>query len=267
MTVFKLKVIASILAFCAASVAATEGESATCLSDHVATDAPSTEHGVTSSGDTVISTMNICTITRVTHCGYVASIMSSAEMQSSVATNMPSVPAGGATGPVNSPSNTYLSAKDFSSSATLVISPAEQTGAQSTGAPVVPAPGASNTQYLSGPGAASGEQGPGFMPSNSAVGENPSPSAIIGTTDASGVLTISTAHASSVTDTTVVTDSETGYETTVSGTATGAYHSSAEETDESTPTGTPGVTASAAAKTLAPGAALGIAGMLIAVLF
>jgi hypothetical protein len=83
-----------------------------------------------------------------------------------------------------------------------------------------------------------------------------------------GVQTTTAAYGSSVSVTAVVvTDSETQHESVVSGTAIDTYPSSAEETDESTPTGTPGVTASAAAKLLAPGAALAIAGMLIAVIF
>ncbi|KAF9769076.1 hypothetical protein IL306_013560 [Fusarium sp. DS 682] len=269
MAVLKLKVIASILAFCAASVAATEGESATCLSDHLTTDIPSTEYGVATSDGTVISTMNICTITRETQCGHVVSIISSVKMHPSVSTGMPSLPVGGATVSISSPDSSILSAKGVSTSATQGVPPAEQTGAQSTSVPVspAPAPAPSGTNYVSAPGTASGEQGPGPMPSNSAVGKNPSSPAVISTTDASGVPTVNTAYASSVTGTAAVTDSDTGYETIVSGTATDAYPSSAEKTDESTPTGTPGVTASAAAKMLAPGAALGIAGMLIAVIF
>jgi hypothetical protein len=93
---------------------------------------------------------------------------------------------------------------------------------------------------------------------------------LISTTDVSGNPTILTtlysepSAAVSDTDTATVTDSETVYDTTVSGTATGT---DAEETEDVTPTGTPTVTASAAAKMLTPGAILGFAGILFAVIF
>ncbi|EMT68288.1 hypothetical protein FOC4_g10012701 [Fusarium odoratissimum] len=248
MAVFKLKAIAIILAFCAASVAATGGETATCLSDHTTTETAVTDAGYSISDGTLVSTMNICTVTHETKCDHVASVPYSVEMHPSSAA--------GATAPADS-------------SATSVG--AQGTGAQSTGAPVVPVvpvPPSSGPSYVPGPGTASGEQGTNPSPTNSAGVENPSPSAVVSATDVPGVQTTTAAYGSSVTDTAVVvTDSETGYETAISSTATDTYPSSAEETDESTPTGTPGVTASAAAKMLAPGAALSIAGMLIAVIF
>ncbi|KAM5515996.1 hypothetical protein FOXYSP1_02947 [Fusarium oxysporum f. sp. phaseoli] len=268
MAVLKLKAIAIILAFCAASVAATGGETATCLSDHTITETAVTDAGYSISDGTLVSTMNICTVTHETKCDHVASVPYSVEMHPSSAAGMPSAPTG-ATAPADS-SATSVGAQGVSAT-TEAGPPAEQTGAQSTGAPVVPVvpiPPSSGPSYVPGPGTASGEQGTNPSPTNSASIENPSPSALVSATDVPGVQTTTAAYGSSVTDTAVVvTDSETGYETAISSTATDTYPSSAEETDESTPTGTPGVTASAAAKMLAPGAALSIAGMLIAVIF
>ncbi|KAJ4070610.1 hypothetical protein NW756_007296 [Fusarium oxysporum] len=268
MAVLKLKAIAIILAFCAASVAATGGETATCLSDHTITETAVTDAGYSISDGTLVSTMNICTVTHETKCDHVASVPYSVEMHPSSAAGMPSAPTG-ATAPADS-SATSVGAQGVSAT-TEAGPPAEQTGAQSTGAPVVPvvpAPPSSGPSYVPGPGTASGEQGTNPSPTNSAGVEKPSPSAVVSATDVPGVQTTTAAYGSSVTDTAVVvTDSETGYETAISSTATDTYPSSAEETDESTPTGTPGVTASAAAKMLAPGAALSIAGMLIAVIF
>ncbi|KAH7212771.1 hypothetical protein DER44DRAFT_743319 [Fusarium oxysporum] len=259
MAVFKLKAIAIILAFCAASVAATGGETAT--SDHTTTETAVTDAGYSISDGTLVSTMNICTVTHETKCDHVASVPYSVEMHPSSAA--------GATAPADS-SATSVGAQGVSAT-TEAGPPAEQTGAQSTGAPVVPVvpvPPSSGPSYVPGPGTASGEQGTNPSPTNSAGVENPSPSAVVSATDVPGVQTTTAAYGSSVTDTAVVvTDSETGYETAISSTATDTYPSSAEETDESTPTGTPGVTASAAAKMLAPGAALSIAGMLISVIF
>ncbi|KAG7418048.1 hypothetical protein Forpe1208_v005004 [Fusarium oxysporum f. sp. rapae] len=266
MAVLKLKAIAIILAFCAASVAATGGETAT--SDHTTTETAVTDAGYSISDGTLVSTMNICTVTHETKCDHVASVPYSVEMHPSSAASIPSAPTG-ATVPADS-SATSVGAQGVSAT-TEAGPPAEQTGAQSTGAPavpVVPAPPSSGPSYVPGPGTASGEQDTNASPTNSAGIENPSPSAAVSATDVPGVQTTTAAYGSSVTDTAVVvTDSETGYETAISSTATDTYPSSAEETDESTPTGTPGVTASAAAKMLAPGAALSIAGMLIAVIF
>ncbi|KAL9573779.1 hypothetical protein ACKAV7_002323 [Fusarium commune] len=267
MAVLKLKAIAIILAFCAASVAATGGETATCLSDHTTTETAVTDAGYSISDGTLVSTMNICTVTHETKYDHVASVPYSVEMHPSSAAGMPSAPTG-ATAPADS-SATSVGAQGVSTT-TEAGPPAEQTGAQSTGAPVipvVPVPHSSGPSYVPGPGTASGEQDTNASPTNSAGIENPSPSAAVSATYVPGVQTTA-AYGSSVTDTAVVvTDSETGYETAISSTATDTYPSSAEETDESTPTGTPGVTASAAAKMLAPGAALSIAGMLIAVIF
>ncbi|KAI3588625.1 hypothetical protein IWW34DRAFT_877438 [Fusarium oxysporum f. sp. albedinis] len=266
MAVLKLKAIAIILALCAASVVATGGETAT--SDHTTTETAVTDAGYTISDGTLVSTMNICTVTHETKCDHVASVPYSVEMHPSSAAGMPSAPTG-ATAPADS-SATSVGAQGVSDT-TEAGPPAEQTGAQSTGAPVVPVvpvPPSSGPSYVPGPGTASGEQGTNPSPTNSASVENPSPSAVVSATDVPGVQTTTAAYGSSVTDTAVVvTDSETGYETAISSTATDTYPSSAEETDESTPTGTPGATASAAAKMLAPGAALSIAGMLIAVIF
>ncbi|KAF5262778.1 hypothetical protein FOXYS1_6487 [Fusarium oxysporum] len=265
MAVLKLKAIAIILAFCAASVVATGGETATCLSDHTTTETAVTDAGYSISDGTLVSTMNICTVTHETKCDHVASVPYSVEMHPSSAAGMPSAPTG-ATAPADS-SATSVGAQGVSDT-TEAGPPAEQTRAQSTGAPVVPVPPSSGPSYVPGPGTASGEQGTNPSPTNSASVENPSPSAVVSATDVPGVQTTTAAYGSSVTDTAVVvTDSETGYVTAISSTATDTYPSSAEETDESTPTGTPGATASAAAKMLAPGAALSIAGMLIAVIF
>ncbi|ENH68632.1 hypothetical protein FOC1_g10014417 [Fusarium oxysporum f. sp. cubense race 1] len=251
MAVLKLKAIAIILAFCAASVAATGGETATCLSDHTITETAVTDAGYSISDGTLVSTMNICTVTRETKCDHVASVPYSVEMHPSSASGMPSAPTG-ATAPADS-SATSVGAQGVSAT-TEAGPPAD--------------PPSSGPSYVPGPGTASGEQGTNPSPTNSAGVENPSPSAVVSATDVPGVQTTTAAYGSSVTDTAVaVTDSETGYETAISSTATDTYPSSAEETDESTPTGTPGVTASAAAKMLAPGAALSIAGMLIAVIF
>ncbi|KAG4285379.1 hypothetical protein FPRO06_06639 [Fusarium proliferatum] len=265
MAILKLKAVASILAFCAASVAATGGETATCLSAHTTTETAVTDSGYTISDGTTVSTMNICTVTHETQCNQVTSVPYSAEMQPSSAADIPPAPTG-ANPPADS-SATSVGAQDASASSEAGPS-AEQTGAPSTGVPVVPIPPASGPSYVSGPGSSSGEQETNPGPTDSAGVENPSPSAVDSITDVSGVQTSTAAYGSSVSGTAVVvTASETGYESVISGTATDTYPSSAEETDESTPTGTPGVTASAAAKVLAPGAALGIAGMLIAVIF
>ncbi|KAF5616320.1 hypothetical protein F52700_13123 [Fusarium sp. NRRL 52700] len=266
MALLNLKAVASILAFCAASVAATGGETATCLSAHTTTETAVTDSGYTISDGTTVSTMNICTVTHETQCNQVASVPHSAEMHPSSAPGIPPAPTS-ATPPADS-SATSIGAQGASTS-TEAGTPAEQTGAPSTGIPVVPMPPSSGVSYVSGPGSASAEQETNPSPTNSAGAENSSPSGVGSATGVSSVQTTATAaYGSSVSDTAVVvTDSETGYGSVVSGTATDAYPSSAEDTDESTPTGTPGVTASAAAKMLAPGAALSIAGMLIAVIF
>ncbi|KAF4957697.1 hypothetical protein FGADI_2936 [Fusarium gaditjirri] len=268
MAVLKIKAIAIILAFCAASVAATGSETATCLSDFTTTETAMTDAGYATSDGTLVSTMNICIVTHETNCNHVASVPYSTEMHPSSAVGMPSAPTE-ATAPADS-SATSVGAKGVSTTIETG-SPAEQTGAQSTGtpeSPIVPVPPSSGLSYISGPGTASGEHGANPSPTNSAGVENPSPSAAVSTTEVPGAQTTTAAYGSSVSGTAVVvTDSETGYETAISGTATDTYLSSAEETDESTPTGTPGVTASAGAKMLAPGAALSFVGMLIAVIF
>ncbi|KAF5689434.1 hypothetical protein FDENT_4454 [Fusarium denticulatum] len=258
MAVLKLKAVATILAFCAASVAATGGETATCLSAHTTTETAVTDSGYTVSDGTIVSTMNICTVTHETQCNQVTSVPYSIAMQPSSAAVIPPAPTGG-----TPPGSSAISVGvQGTSASTEAVPPAEQTGSPSTGVPVVPIPSSSGPSYVSEPGSASGKQ-----ETNSASVENPSPSAVDSVTDVPSVQTTTVAYGSSVSDTAVVvTDSETRYESVVSGTATDTYPSSAEETDESTPTGTPGVTASAAAKMLAPGAALAIAGMLIAVI-
>ncbi|KAF5971532.1 hypothetical protein FBULB1_9194 [Fusarium bulbicola] len=264
MAVLKLKAVATILAFCAASVTATGGETATCLSAHTTTETAVTDSGYTVSDGITVPTMNICTVTHETQCNQVTSGPYSVEMQPSSAAGIPPVPTG-----ATPPDSSAISVGAHGTSASTEAGPpAEQTGAPSAGVPVVPMPPSSGPSYVSGPGSVPAEQGTNPGPTNSAGVENPSPSAVDSVTDVSGVQTTTAAYGSSVSDTAVVvTDSETGYESVISGTATDTYPSSAEETDESTPTGTPGVTASAAAKMLAPGAALGIAGMLIAAIF
>ncbi|KAF5587088.1 hypothetical protein FPANT_7056 [Fusarium pseudoanthophilum] len=260
MDVLKLKAVATILAFCATSVAATGGETATCLSAHTTTETAVTDSGYTVSDGTTVSTMNICTVTHETQCNQVTSVPYSIAMQPSSAAVIP--PA--ATGDIPPGSSAISVGAQGTSASTEVVPPAEQTGSPSTG---VPTP-SSGPSYVPGPGSASGKQETSPGPTNSASVENPSPSVVDSVTDVPGVQTTTAAYGSSVSDTAVaVTDSETRYESVVSGTATDTYPSSAEETDESTPTGTPGVTASAAAKMLAPGAAIAIAGMLIAVIF
>ncbi|KAF5679048.1 hypothetical protein FCIRC_6262 [Fusarium circinatum] len=262
MAVLKLKAVATILAFCAASVAATGGETAT--SAHTTTETAVTDSGYTVSDGITVPTMNICTVTHETQCNQVTSGPYSVEMQPSSAAGIPPVPTG-----ATPPDSSAISVgAQGTSASTEAGPPAEQTGAPSAGVPVVPMPPSSGPSYVSGPGSVPAEQRTNPGPTNSAGVENPSPSAVDSVTDVSGVQTTTAAYGSSVSDTAVVvTDSETGYESVISGTATDTYPSSAEETDESTPTGTPGVTASAAAKMLAPGAALGIAGMLIAAIF
>ncbi|KAF5717494.1 hypothetical protein FMUND_5790 [Fusarium mundagurra] len=265
MAVLKLKAVATILAFCAAaSVAATGGETATCLSAHTTTENAVTDSGYTVSDGTTVSTMNICTVTHETQCNQVTSASYSVEMHPSSASGIPPAPSG-----ATPPDSSAISVGTQGTSAsTEVVPPAEQTGAPSSGVPVIPIPPSSGPSYVPGPGSASAEQTTNPGPTNSAGIENPSPSSVDSVTDVPGAQTTTAAYGSSVSDTVVVvTDSETRYESVVSGTATDTYPSSAEEIDESTPTGTPGVTASAAAKVLAPGAALGIAGMLIAVIF
>ncbi|KAF5537396.1 hypothetical protein FMEXI_9948 [Fusarium mexicanum] len=264
MAVLKLKAVATILAFCAASAAATGGETATCLSAHTTTETAVTDSGYTVSDGITVPTMNICTVTHETQCNQVTSGPYSAEMQPSSAADIPPVPTG-----ATPPDSSAISVgAQGTSASTEAGPPAEQIGAPSAGVPVVPMPPSSGPSYVSGPGSVPAEQGTNPGPTNSAGVENPSPSAVDSVTDVSGVQTTTAAYGSSVSDSAVVvTDSETGYESVISGTATDTYPSSAEETDESTPAGTPGVTASAAAKMLAPGAALGIAGMLIAVIF
>ncbi|KAF5247886.1 hypothetical protein FANTH_6167 [Fusarium anthophilum] len=263
MAVLKLKAVATILAFCAASVAATGGETATCLSAHTTTETAVTDSGYTVSDGITVPTMNICTVTHETQCNQVTSGPYSVEMQPSSAAGIPPVPTG-----ATPPDSSTISGAQGTSASTEAGPPAEQTGAPSAGVPVVPMPPSSGPSYVSGPGSVPAEQGTNPGPTNSAGVENPSPSAVDSVTDVSGVQTTTAAYGSSVSDTAVVvTDSETGYESVISGSATDTYPSSAEETDESTPTGTPGVTASAAAKMLAPGAELGIAGMLIAAIF
>ncbi|KAF4494769.1 hypothetical protein FAGAP_9113 [Fusarium agapanthi] len=264
MAVLKLKAVANILAFCAASVAATGGETATCLSAHTTTENAVTDSGYTISDGITVPTMNICTVTHETQCNQVTSGSYSVEMQPSSAAGIPPAPTG-ATPPDSSAISVGAQGTSASTEAGL---PAEQTGAPSAGVPVIPIPPSSGPSYVSGPGSASAEQGTNPGPTNSAGVENPSTSAVDSVTDVPGVQTTTAAYGSSVSDTAVVvTGSETGYESVISGTAADIYPSSAEETDESTPTGTPGVTASAAAKMLAPGAALAVAGMLIAVIF
>ncbi|KAF4449775.1 hypothetical protein F53441_6970 [Fusarium austroafricanum] len=262
MAVLKLKVVVSILAFCAASVVGTdhEDESTRCMSAQTSIDSPVTHYGFATSDGTVVSTMNICTVTHETHCASAAPVVSSVVVHPSAPTVMPSNPAGdNPTVPAGNSQTTY-NAQDVTS-ATGVVPPAEQTGGQSTGAPVVPGiPGTSETVYVPPGDTSLGQQGPNPTQTMSEGTMNPSVTAIISTTDASGNPTVlSTVIVPSVTDSAAVTGSENGYDTSVSG--------SAEETAEGTPTGTPGVTATGAAKRLAPGAALGVAGMLIAVVF
>ncbi|KAF5593272.1 hypothetical protein FPCIR_5277 [Fusarium pseudocircinatum] len=261
MAILKLKAVATILAFCAASVVATGGETATCLSAHTTTETAVTDSGYTVSDGTIVSTMNICTVTHETQCNQVTSVPYSIAKQPSSAVVIPPASTGG-----TPPGSSAISVgAQGTSASTEAVPPAEQTGSPST---VVPIPSSSGLSYVSGPGSASGKQETNPGPTNSAGIENPSPSAVNSVTDVPGVQTTTAAYGSSVSDTAViVTDSKTRYESVVSGTATDTYPSSAEETDESTPAGTPGVTASAAAKMLAPGAALAIAGMLIAVTF
>ncbi|UZP42064.1 hypothetical protein NXS19_009880 [Fusarium pseudograminearum] len=276
MAVYKLKALASILALCATLAAATgtQGESVPCMSAHTETETPYThEYGAAISDGTVIHSMTVCSIVHETNlpCYYRCSLRPPGEQ--------PSVPAGG--------EQTTYHGQGVSSGTEDV--PASSVPIASAIVSSV-APGASETNYAPPAGvsdsAASAEHGsvPGANPSvvNPSV-VNPSgaiPSeggevvplpSLISTTDVSGNPTILTTlysePSAAVGDTataTVVTDSETVYDTAVSGTATGT---DAEETDGVTPTGTPTVTASAAAKHLIPGAILGLVGIVFVAIF
>ncbi|KAL4722702.1 hypothetical protein ACLX1H_010585 [Fusarium chlamydosporum] len=278
MAVYKLKAIASILAFCAPFAAATgvQGESAP--SAHTETESPYThEYGAAISDGTVIHSMTVCSIVHETKCTDTTSVgdatmqgPSAATAASSVVVVQPSVPAGGA--------QTTYQGQGVPSDTQDVPAPTVPV-ASATVVPGVPgAPGASGTNYAPPAGAsdsaASAEHGSmppinpsGVAPSQGSEGVPPAVPSVISTTDASGNPTMITSvysqpsAAVSDTVTAVVTGTETGYDTTVSGTAIGT---DAEETGDGTPTGTPGVTASAAAKMLTPGALLGFAGIFFA---
>ncbi|KAF4966291.1 hypothetical protein FSARC_6024 [Fusarium sarcochroum] len=263
MAVFKLKALASVLAIVAPYVAGTGVDGETALSAQISTDAAVTlQYGSATSDGTVLYTMSVCAVTHQTECTMV--ISTSGEALPSVATNEPSVPVGGEPSvPAGGEPTTYHG-EGMSSLSEGVPAPSE-TGVEPTGASAVSEPG------YSAPAGTSPGEGPVPVPVPSGGGEPvPIPSVIISTTDASGNPTVLTTayDEPSVTDTATVTGSETVYDTTVvTGTATDSNPSSADETEEGTPTGTPSVTATGAAQTLSPGAALAIAGILIAVVF
>ncbi|KAJ4024297.1 hypothetical protein NW752_002865 [Fusarium irregulare] len=278
MSVYKLKTLASILALCAPLIAATDGQGESVQSAH--TDAPYThEYGAGISDGSVVHSLTVCSVVHETKCIDTTSVAgetvqpSAASAASSVlASGQPSVPAGGE-------QTTY---HDEGVSASTEGAPAPTVPVVST--TVVPsapgAPGASGTNYAPPAGetasAASGAQGSmppvapsGAVPSDGGVVQ-PQPS-LISTTDVAGNPTVLTtlysepSAAASDTATAVVTDSETVYDTTaVSGTATGT---DSEETGDIDATGTPSVTASAASKKLSPGAILGFAAVIFAVVF
>ncbi|KAM0486436.1 hypothetical protein ACHAP7_002236 [Fusarium lateritium] len=283
MAVLKLKVLASILAICAPLVAGTspDGESVPCLTAQTTTAAPYTyEYGVGTTDGTVIHTLNICTTTQEVQC---ITTTSFGGQSLTFATIVPSVPVGGGQSSAAGEHTSYHG-QGMSSLTEVVpvpsgtnVVPSVVPGIPSApsvpGVPGVPGVSGSASQpgYSPPAGVSTGGQVPVPVPSNG-EGTAPLPSAV-SNTDISGVPTgLTTAYegpsvtdTAVVTDTAIVTDSETGYDTAVSGTATDAYPSSAGETGEGTPTGTP--TASGATKMLAPGAALGLAVMLIALVF
>ncbi|KAJ4255521.1 hypothetical protein NW762_009518 [Fusarium torreyae] len=263
MAVFKLKALASVLAIVAPYVAGTGVDGETGLSAQISTDAAVTQQvGSATSDGTILYTMSVCAVTHQTECTMVVS--TSGEALPSVVTNMPSVPVGGQPSvPAGGEPTTYHG-EGMSSPSEGAPAPSE-TGVEPSGASAISEPGYSAPAGTS-PG---GEPVPVPVPSGG--GEPVTiPSVIISTTDASGNPTVLTTayDEPSVTDiaTATVTGSETVYDTTiVSGTATDGNPSSADGTEEVTPTGTPSVTATGAAQTLSPGAALAIAGILIAV--
>ncbi|KAH7246186.1 hypothetical protein BKA59DRAFT_528026 [Fusarium tricinctum] len=284
MAVLKLKVLASILAICAPLVAGASpnGESVPCLTAQTTTAAPYTyEYGVGTTDGTVIHTLNICTTTQEVQCITTTSFGGQSLI---FATIVPSVPIGGGQSSAAGEHTSYHG--QGMSSLTEVVPVPSGTNVVPSVVPDVPsAPsvpgvpdvsgGPSQPGYSPPAGVSTGGQVPVPVPSNGeGTAPLPLPSAV-SNTGMSGVPTgLTTAYegpsvtdTAVVTDTAIVTDSETGYDTAVSGsgTATDAYPSSAGETGEGTPTGTP--TASGASKMLAPGAALGLAVMLVALVF
>ncbi|QPC79413.1 hypothetical protein HYE68_010165 [Fusarium pseudograminearum] len=288
MAVYKLKALASILALCATLAAATGTQGESVPSAHTETETPYThEYGAAISDGTVIHSMTVCSIVHETKCVDITSAEGESMQPPPAATDVPSGPPGEQPSvPAGGEQTTYHG--QGVSSGTEDVPASSVPIASATVSSV--APGASETNYAPPAGvsdsAASAEHGsvPGANPSvvNPSV-VNPSgaiPSeggevvplpSLISTTDVSGNPTILTTlysePSAAVGDTataTVVTDSETVYDTAVSGTATGT---DAEETDGVTPTGTPTVTASAAAKHLIPGAILGLVGIVFVAIF
>ncbi|CAF3486438.1 unnamed protein product [Fusarium graminearum] len=285
MAVYKLKALASILALCAtlATATGTQGESVPCMSAHTETETPYThEYGAGISDGTVIHSMTVCSVVHETKCVDTTSAEGESMQPPPAATDVPSGPPGEQPSvPAGGEQTTYHG--QSVSSGTEDVPTSSVPIASVTVSSV--APGASETNYAPPAGvsdsAASAEHGsvPGANPSvinpsgviPSEGGEVVPVSSLISTTDVSGNPTILTTlysePSAAVSDTataTVVTGSETVYDTVVSGTATGT---DAEETDGVTPTGTPTVTASAAAKQLIPGAILGLVGIVFAAIF
>ncbi|SPJ71600.1 uncharacterized protein FTOL_01328 [Fusarium torulosum] len=274
MAVLKLKVLVSILAICAPLVAGTspDGESVPCLTAQTTTAAPYTyEYGVGTSDGTVIHTLNICTTTREVQCITTTSYGGQSLTFATIVPSVPSIPVGGGQSSAAGEHTSYHG--QGISSLTEVVTAPSGTNVVPSVVPGVPGVSGSASQPGYSPPAdvSTGGQVPVTVPSNG-EGTAPLPSAV-SNTDMPGASTgLTTAYegpsvtdTAVVTDTAIVTDSETGYDTAVSGTVTDAYSSSAGETGEGTPTGTP--TASGASKMLAPGAALGLAVMLIALVF
>ncbi|EYB33110.1 hypothetical protein FG05_06076 [Fusarium graminearum] len=285
MAVYKLKALASILALCAtlATATGTQGESVPCMSAHTETETPYThEYGAGISDGTVIHSMTVCSVVHETKCVDTTSAEGESMQPPPAATDVPSGPPGEQPSvPAGGEQTTYHG--QSVSSGTEDVPTSSVPIASVTVSSV--APGASETNYAPpadvSDSAASAEHGsvPGANPSvinpsgviPSEGGEVVPVSSLISTTDVSGNPTILTTlysePSAAVSDTataTVVTGSETVYDTVVSGTATGT---DAEETDGVTPTGTPTVTASAAAKQLIPGAILGLVGIVFAAIF
>ena len=222
--------------------------------------------------------MTVCSVVHETQCidttsvaGETVQPSAASAVSSALASGQPSVPAGG--------EQTTYHGEGVSASTEGAPAPTVPV-VSTTIVPSAPgAPGVSGTNYAPPAGetasAASGAQGSmppvapsGAVPSDGGVQPLPS---LISTTDVAGNPTVLTtlysepSAAASDTATAVVTDSETVYDTTaVSGTATGT---DSEETGDIDATGTPSVTASAASKKLSPGAILGFAAVVFAVVF
>ncbi|KAM0375026.1 hypothetical protein ACHAPK_003123 [Fusarium culmorum] len=280
MAVYKLKALASIVALCATLATATGTQGESVPSAHTKTETPYThEYGAGISDGTVIHSMAVCSVVHETKCVDTTSAEGESMQPPPAATDVPSGPPGEQPSvPAGGEQTTYHG--QGVSSGTEDVPASSVPIASATVSSV--AHGASETNYAPPAGvsdsAASAEHGsvPGANPSvvNPSVA-NPSgviPSeggevvpvpSLISTTDVSGNPTILTTLYSEPTAT-VVTGSETVYDTAVSGTTTGT---DAEETDGVTPTGTPTVTASAAAKHLIPGAILGLVGIVFVAIF